>query len=111
MLAPGLRLTADSAAWTDEEGISRSLPTSQISEVVIVPKGRGAREGLLVGSLIGFGTLYLYGYHALSGGEGGPGAAGFSAGIILGIPLGTIVGTVIGSTRGSTDRYVLWRSR
>ena len=103
-------ITPDSTYWIEpRKGIKQVVPTSQVLELVIVNRRRGAWEGLrgfLVAGVVLGGILF-------ADGDDPPGIFSFSAeekfvfGNVVGIVYGVVLGLPIGAAKGSKDVYIL----
>lgn len=104
------RITADSSDWLHETtGNKQFVSTSDVKNVVIIKRGRGAFEGLGLGGVIGFCIGALIGLNEGSD----PRSEFFSLSaeekaMIYGIYFGAIgglIGIPVGAAIGSKDRF------
>ena len=106
-----IQITPDSTYWIEPRtGIKQVVPTSQVFEIVIVNRRRGAWEGfrafLVAGAVLG-GILFLDGDDPPSNFISFSAEAKFVLGNIAGIAYGVVFGLPIGAVIGSSDVYVL----
>jgi len=115
--AKDIKIMPDSTFWFEpDKGSKQAISTSQINELVLVNRGRGAWEGFRP-FLIAGGILGLIGLASGDDpGAGEPGWEGFFAfsagekaalGLSLGVGYGVVFGLPIGAAIGSKDKYIL----
>lgn len=107
-----IQITPDSTYWLEPRkgvDIRHVVSTSQVLEVVILNRGRGAWEGFrgfVVGGAVLGGILFL-------DGDDPPGIISLSAkekfvfGNVLGVVIGVVYGLPMGAAIGSRDVYIL----
>ncbi len=100
----------DSTSWFDAvSGIRRAVPTAEISQIQVVDRGRGARNGFLIGASIGCipgGALSASLADAFCDSDCNTTGAAILGGLVGGAAAGLVVGLPIGAAIGSKHKYI-----
>lgn len=104
-----IHVELDSTSWTDTyTGLTKTVPTKDIREIVFIKIWRGAGQGFLIGAASGFG--FVIGYLTIVGGDPCEGCNVYEFGVLVGGiwgAAGGVLGFLVGAVAESKDRYIL----